>query len=153
MSDAGRAIDDLIVKLQAASLKAVDYGAEQVSEVAKVNAFVFMKKPTGRLSDSIRTTGPYPSEGGFEALVGPTVVYGRLRELGGVIAPLGHPYLAFSGYSYDPGHNWLWGEFTHTPLVVQKGTPYLKPAVEAVQQRFYDKAVDLWSAAIETLNG
>lgn len=39
---------------------------------------------TGALKKSVKVRGPRAIPGGYEALIGPTVVYGRIQELGGM---------------------------------------------------------------------
>jgi hypothetical protein len=39
---------------------------------------------TGHLRGSLSPTGPVPTGGGFTGQLGPTAVYGRIQELGGV---------------------------------------------------------------------
>lgn len=147
MSDVGTAIDALIARLVSATARATAEGAALVESAAKSNAPV----KTGALVRSIEITGPVQiGVSKYQADIGPTIVYGRIRELGGHIVPKGHPYLAF-----------LWPEafFRHPMLddgrvllrhVYQEPRPYLKPAVEVMANRFKNAAIRRWSDAIRS---
>jgi len=133
MSDVGAAIDALIASVIEATAKATMDGAMLVKSLAQAEA----PHKTGRLAGSIDVTGPGPTgSASFEALVGPTVVYGRLRELGGWIPGGASPQ------PKPPGkRDWLhWvdeaGNGHFSKLVYQTGRPYLKPAVEGAELRF-----------------
>lgn len=84
----------------------------------------------GDLKRSIDVTGPHGNQGSYLARVGPTVVYGRQRELGGDIYPkVGD--LRFEKF----------GTVVFTAHVYQKPNPYMLrgemaaiPKIEAVAQ-------------------
>src|ERR1035437_4806320 len=97
------AIDAMMARVLAATEDSVKEGADKVTELARAK----IKTGSGKLAESILTTGPSPTGAtSFEALVGPTVVYGRIHELGGVIHPKDHPYLAFSGVDYNTANRY-----------------------------------------------
>ena len=143
------ALDKLITNVTQANLQIAREGAFAVKGAAQVDA----PKLDGDLAASIVVTGPYPVNAfTAEAKTGPTVVYGRQRELGGPIDPKpGHSWLAFfwpDGPSYLP----------HLPdgrvlvhHVFQIGRPYLKPAVAAVRPLYLAIARRRWADAIRSI--
>jgi len=83
----------------------------------------------------------------WSSVVGPTVIYGRIQELGGDVYPKhltksGKP--GWLGWGGTPGHRTHFARHVYIPA-----RPYLSPALAAslpqVQQRFYD----VWAAAIK----
>ncbi|HVA08721.1 MAG TPA: HK97 gp10 family phage protein [Acidimicrobiales bacterium] len=83
----------------------------------------------GDLRRSIDVQGPYNTGGEYVALVGPTVIYGRQRELGGNIYPKAATLLRFTKF----------GQTVFTSHVYQHPNPYMLrgemaslPAIEAV---------------------
>lgn len=92
------AIDSVATSIGFTTREAVSAAAHLIEKQAKINA---SGRPgpnvrTGTLRRSIRVTGPRPwGVGGWEAMVGPTVVYGRRVELGGGNWPAGtkFPYM------------------------------------------------------------
>ena len=74
--------------------------------------------PPGDLARSIDVDGPYGGDGLWAGEVGPTVIYGRQRELGGDIYPRTAKAL----------HFWRFGEEVYTRHVYQAPEPYLAPA-------------------------
>ena len=69
----------------------------------------------------------------FSGEVGPTVVYGRIQELGGEIFPKGHPFLAFYWPAGPPGLRHLPDGRVLVRHVTLPARPYLKPGVEIVK--------------------
>ena len=83
----------------------------------------------GDLRRSIDVQGPTGRDGIYEALVGPTVVYGRQRELGGAIYPVTATFLRFEKF----------GVVYYRTRVFQEANPYMKrgyvqtlPSIEPV---------------------
>lgn len=83
----------------------------------------------GDLRRSIEVQGPHDMGGEYVALVGPTVIYGRQRELGGDIYPKVARLLRFTKF----------GDTVFTAHVYQEPNPYMLrgevaslPAIEAV---------------------
>lgn len=76
---------------------------------------------TGNLSRSIMTR---EQEGKMRVTVGSSAIYGRIRELGGIIRPRRKPRLAW--IDPDTGE---WVVLRRGQSVTQKGKPYLKPAL------------------------
>ena len=62
----------------------------------------------------------------LEGRIGPSAIYGRIRELGGVIRPKNKPRLAW--VNPDTGG---WVVLRKGQSVTQHGKPYLRPALEA----------------------
>jgi len=145
VEDTIRALDHLVDRMGRASLAIAAQGARMVNVGARALAPIGLELPhrtgtPGDLARSIRTTGPVPSgRGAYTAHVGPTVIYGRQRELGGPIAPVFARRLR-------------WWAMDGTPIfarhVVQFPHPYLKPAAEAVRHRYRDLAIRRWGDAI-----
>lgn len=122
---AAAAIDALIARIREATRRAVADETALVESAAKSFAPVM----TGTLRRSILPTPTHPlAPSVFEALVGPTVVYGRQKELGGHIRPVRAPELVFF---------WLrQGRWVHTQHVYQHPQPFMKPGVEQASGRF-----------------
>ena len=146
MSDFTAAIDNLQRLLVEATAKASLEGGMLVEGLAKANAPV----KTGTLKRSIDTSGPRPTGAvEFTTLVGPTVIYGRLRELGGWI-PGGATPQPKTDASRPQWLHWVdeAGGEHFARLVHQTGRPYLKPAVEASRARFRALCANRWAGAI-----
>jgi hypothetical protein len=69
----------------------------------------------GDLKESIVVLGPYGIEGEYEGEVGPTVIYGRQRELGG-------PIFKFDGFMV---FHWGARGWTYAHQVEQEGAHYM----------------------------
>lgn len=140
--DAGAAeaaLDLLIQRIAEATEQAVADGAALVEAAAKRNAPV----RTGTLRRSIAVEGPIPvGLAVYSARVGPTVIYGRIRELGGHIYPVNVRFLRWYGADGRP---------VFARHVYQHGRPYLKPAVSASRRRFRAIAVRRWAEAIDSV--
>ena len=74
----------------------------------------------GDLARSIEVEGPTGGDGIYAAELGPTVIYGRQRELGGEI----YPQIA------SALHFFRFGEEIYTRHVHQEPEPYMLPALE-----------------------
>jgi hypothetical protein len=77
----------------------------------------------GDLARSILVEGPFGADGAFEGQVGPTVIYGRQRELGGPIFVKRAKQLRFVKF----------GTVYYRHAVFQKPEPYLKSAYDLEQ--------------------
>lgn len=109
--------------IDAATRNAVFEGAARVDAAAKGNAPVL----TGSLRRSIDIEGPTRvGLASYRARVGPTMIYGRIRELGGDIYPKQARILRW----WDKAGNKVFAMHSH-----QVPRPYLKPAVEIVDFR------------------
>ena len=147
MSKAGDAIDVLIGRLISASSRSSKQGADLIQSAARG----IVEHHSGRLAASITTTGPRPTGvASFATDVGPTVVYGRIHELGGHIYPHGHKYLAFYWLDHDLAPKLNDGRIL-VHAVYQRPKPYLKPATRAMAMVFRDRAISNWSDAIRSI--
>jgi len=101
--------------------KAAMAGGYVIETYAKINAEKTFKSGTGNLMSSINTTLEKSDSTSAEVAVGPTVIYGRIQELGGVIKPVTAKRLHW----VDEGGK------HHTALsVTLPPRPYLRPAVD-----------------------
>lgn len=101
-------------------LDALEAGARVIQAQAQINAnAVFSSKATNALANSIivETEG---SGSKVSANVGPTVIYGRIHELGGIIKAVSAKYLHFVIDGVD-----IFTKTVHIPA-----RPYLRPAVD-----------------------
>jgi hypothetical protein len=71
----------------------------------------------GDLARSIIVDGPFKTGTGYTASIGPTVIYGRQRALGGYLVPKVAPAMAFS----------IYGQTFVRTLVYQKDQPFMHP--------------------------
>lgn len=94
--------------------------------------------PPGNLARSILVDGPTGAAGEYTAQVGPTVIYGRQRELGGHIYPTTAGVLRFE----------KWGEIYYTHHVYQAPEPYMKPGFDEVEPLFEEVVLTNIAAAI-----
>lgn len=104
-----------------ALLRAVRAGGEVIRANAMINANnVFSSKANNDLANSIIVE---EVSGGAKPLVniGPTVIYGRIQELGGVIEPVFKKFLSWIGAD---------GERVFAKSVTLPARPYLRPAVD-----------------------
>jgi len=107
--------------------KAVMAGGQVVEAYAKINVNeTFSSHATGGagLAGSIQTVLDKADESSAEASVGPTVVYGRIHELGGTILPIHGEYLTFQTYD---------GQWHKVKVVHMPARPYLRPALDSHQ--------------------
>jgi len=103
-----------------ALLDSLEAGARVIQAEAMINTnAVFSDKATGALANSIivETEG---SGTKVSARVGPTVIYGRIQELGGIIKAVSAKYLHFVIDGVD-----VFTKTVHIPA-----RPYLRPAVD-----------------------
>lgn len=101
---------------------AAEAGARVIEANAKINIErTFTKHSQGGLAGSI-TVELSGDDKSAEAKIGPTVEYGRIQELGGVIQPVNAKKLVW----VDPDT----GEKKSAYLVTLPARPYLRPAVD-----------------------
>ncbi len=103
-------------------------GAHMVQAAAMGLAPVGDRPGAGQLRRSINVKGPLPSVLGWEAKVGPTVIYGRQRELGGPIFPVRAKALHWvdaAGVGHLASH------------VYQHPEPYMKPGLAQTRDAIY----------------
>jgi hypothetical protein len=148
-SAAQKALDELTIALTAASAAITKEGAEVVQSAARFN----LTDAIGPLAQSIMITGPDRiALSAYQTEVGPTLVYGRQRELGGPIDPVERTVLTAA--FRDPGY-WMWdyGDGrglvdVYTPHVFQFGQHYLKRGVDVSIPEYYAIAIRRWAAAL-----
>jgi phage gpG-like protein len=122
-------LEDNVARMAAAAtgdqlLKALNAGAEVVRANARINVEkTFSSKSTGGagLGESIIVEVDKSGRTEASVNVGPTVVYGRIQELGGVIKPVYAKLLSWIGDS---------GERIFANAVTIPPRPYLRPAVD-----------------------
>jgi len=103
---------------------AVDAGARLIQAHAKINANnVFSSKATNNLANSI-TVEIEKTLHGASANIGPTLVYGRIHELGGIIKPVHAKMLSWVVEKGETIER-IFAKVVHMPA-----RPYLRPAVE-----------------------
>ena len=138
----------LAKRVETATAEIAMEGAFLVEAAAKGDAPVL----TGTLRRSIDVKGPHMlGPFAFSADVGPTVVYGRMRELGGWIPGGAVPR------PKPPGTSLYWvdssGGQHFASLVHQHGRPYLRPALVASVEKYHDLAARRWNEALSGLGG
>lgn len=110
-------------------------GGRVIEAQAKINVVNTFKHITGALANSIQTTLESSSADQAVVAVGPTVIYGRIQELGGTIKPLTAKKLHWVNEN---------GEHRSAYEVTLPARPYMKPAVE-------DHQADIIQAVSENL--
>jgi phage gpG-like protein len=104
-------------------------GGRTIESYAKINVEkTFSKKATQNLAGSIKVFLASSTETKAEVDVGPTVVYGRIHELGGLIKPVFAKFLHFV----------IDGVHISTKLVHMPARPYLRPAVDEHMDEILD---------------
>ena len=104
-------------------------GGHVIEGNAKVNiGNTFSGKSVGGLAGSIQVVLDKSTETSAEVSVGPTVIYGRIQELGGVITPVAAKMLSW----VDDGVR-IFAHMVHLPA-----RPYLRPAVDEHRQEISD---------------
>ena len=102
-------------------MRAIKAGGFVLEGWAKINAnSVFSSKATNTLAGSITVLEDEKSETHASVDVGPTVIYGRIQELGGFIKPVFAKALHFV----------IDGVHVVTQLVQIPARPYLRPAYD-----------------------
>lgn len=102
--------------------KAVQAGGHVIEGYAQINANrVFSSKATNTLANSIHVELVEASEKSAAVHVGPSVIYGRIQEMGGVIKPVHAKTLSWIG---SEGVR-IFANLVHIPA-----RPYLRPAVD-----------------------
>ena len=101
--------------------KAVMAGGHVIKGNAKINIeTTFSSKSVGELAGSIQVVLDKATPTSAEASIGPTVIYGRIQELGGVIKPIKAKMLSW----VEDGKR-IFAHMVHIPA-----RPYLRPAVD-----------------------
>lgn len=140
----GAAIDAILERVQAATDAGVDDGLALIQQGAQRNLTYFTHPPgtptpsapgdppaliSGALRRSIKVRRTKRGPGVYEGRVGPTIVYGRIQELGGRLGQ-------------NPRHG-MWRSPGFLPP-----RPYLRPAVFNAAPKIRKLLVDAWTRAI-----
>lgn len=137
------ALDRLIAALPASAAHVSSEMAKEAQGAARAN----LKNPVGPLAESILMEGPdHIGTFAYRTKLGPTLDYGRQRELGGPIDPVDAPILTAAHRS--PGY-WMWDYGygmveAFAPHVEQVGQHYLKRGVEESIPAFMRIARKVW---------
>lgn len=137
------ALGDLGKRMDTAAFNTVKDGLDLIQLSARAKAPVGTPgnstNAPGDLGRSIEVEGPAGDGGIYSGKVGPTVIYGRQRELGGDI------------YKSPGWMKFMWGDkgLTFAHHVYQKPEPYLKPATEEQLPNLEVLAYEHALAAIE----
>lgn len=135
------ALDDLKQRMHVANSRATASGIAAVQRRSKeaASGAPGPKVITGRLRDSIWVEGPEPSgDSRFSAKVGPTVIYGRIQELGGTIVPKTKKTLFWIG---DDGQPHFAMRVTLPPR------PYMRPGLSSAMPEIQDAYASEWGKA------
>ena len=128
-------LEDNIAKMAAAAtgeqlVKALLAGGHVLAAYAEINANkVFSSKALNNLAGSIIVVVDKAERTNASVNVGPTVIYGRIQELGGVIKPVIAKMLSWIGDS---------GERIFANSVTLPPRPYLRPAVDEHMDEIVD---------------
>lgn len=101
--------------------KAALAGGFVIEAEAKINIGNTFKAGTGNLAGSINTTVESNDGDSVKVAVGPSMIYGRIQELGGTIKPVFAPMLHWVDES---------GAHHQAMSVTLPAHPYLRPAVD-----------------------
>ena len=138
------AVDALLARAGAATDKAVDDGLALIQRAAQQNLTYFSHPPgtatpsapgeppalvSGALRRSIKTRRTKSGPTLYEGRVGPTIIYGRIQELGG---RLGH----------NPRHG-MWRAAGFLPP-----RPYFRPASDNARPKVQALFRDAWAEAL-----
>ena len=126
----------------AALKSAVMAGGQTLENYAKINVEkTFSGKSTGGagLGGSIQMVVSKAAETKVEVDVGPTVIYGRIHEFGGIVRPVTAKFLHFI----------IDGIEIFTKLVQIPARPYLRPAFDEHKDEIVDAMMHQVKKAIE----
>lgn len=101
--------------------KAAMAGGLVIEAQAKINVGLKFRPNTGNLAGSINTEIVESTATRAEVAVGPSVVYGRIQELGGTIKPVTAKVLRWKDEE---------GKWHSAKSVTLPARPYLRPAVD-----------------------
>ncbi len=114
-------MDALGARIHKAARLIVDKGAHLIQDASRSFAPVGVPgnstNAPGDLARSIIVEGPNETSTGYEAFIGPTVIYGRQRALGGPLEPKTAPAMVFT----------IWGITYVRTFVDQKAEPFMHP--------------------------
>ena len=124
--------------------RAVLAGGHVIEAQAKINVEkTFSHKSTGGagLGGSIQTVVSTSTETKAEVDVGPTVIYGRIHEFGGIILPVKAKMLSWMDDDT--------GERIFAKMVQIPARPYLRPALDEHKDEIVDAMMHQVKKAIE----
>lgn len=138
-------LDRLLAALPVATARA----SSEMADAVKIEAQANLKNPLGPLATSMRAEGPdMIGTTSWRTKMGPTLIYGRQRELGGHIDPVDATIL--TAHYRAPGY-WTWeGQDVFTNHVFQLGQHYLKRGVEMALPRLHHIAARIWGDALRS---
>jgi hypothetical protein len=145
-ADAIAGLERISKAINLATRLAVSDGMKLTQKLARANAPMGTRSGStpGALRRSILGKGPTPDGlATWTGKMGPTVIYGRIRELGGMIVPTHAPILHWvnnAGNSVYAMHS--------DQKLGSSSKPYLKPAVMVVRTRFQAMAERRWAVAL-----
>lgn len=119
-----------------AAADAVTAGAGVIVKHAQSNVRSVFTNPSGNLRNSIRVQRVEMTQNGAFSETAPSVVYGRIQELGGTVRPVRAKALRFQ----------INGHWVSAKQVTIPARPYLRPAVE-------DHREEIVAEMREVLNG
>jgi hypothetical protein len=126
------ALGALADRMNEAARRTAEEGADlfkvNVAKEAPIGTPGNTTNPPGDLAASVDVTGPAGGDGSYTALIGPTAIYARQRELGGAIYPVRAAALAFTkfGIRYVIGPGITSGAFGDTLFINRPGV-YQEP--------------------------
>lgn len=129
LMDMGRAFDDAMRSITADALHEVQLMGALYAPAGSIGNTT---NPPGDLKRSISKEGPEGGHGVYAGRVGPTIVYGRQRALGGPIIPKHGLWLVFTKF----------GDTVYTHHVVQGPHPYMSPARKQAIPQIRDTEMD-----------
>lgn len=106
--------------------KAALAGGYVIEAYAKINVTKTFTARTGNLLNSISTTLEKTTATSAKVSVGPTVIYGRIHELGGTIKPVHAKMLHWVDES---------GKHHQANSVTIPARPYLRPAIDENEKK------------------
>lgn len=145
ISDAVDALKRKAVSVEHATAEGVRRGITIVQEAAQANTLTVFRQWTGALSESIIVDGPMQiGASSYRARTYPTIVYGRIQELGGTILPHNPSgRLWWEGIRSDGSFGLISAkEITLPPR------PYLTPALETSIPAMRDAISGAWEQAL-----
>ena len=126
-----------------ANREALEAGLFEMDNGQKMRILNHKLYQTGALVNSVKHKINRVSSSGGEGQSGPTVIYGRIHEFGGVITAKNGPYLHFFSKKT--------GQWVKTKSVTIPARPYMRPTVDEDKDRIVRAASTAFESAIERL--
>jgi hypothetical protein len=146
IDDVRDALSAMRDRVDDATSDAVEAGIEIVHAAAVVNTTIVFREWTGALADSIEIEEPVRTGAhSWQARTYPTIVYGRIQELGGeIVAENATGFLWWEGFRSDGSFGLIKKHSVYLPP-----RPYLQPALDESREAMRSAASDAWASAIE----